>query len=524
MKNKFRRFCVQRSYYFDTHDRDGNLIENAPTESEWKELILKQWIDFEELNIDENLIIFHDNDLNEDGTEKGLHAHCVPHFKNPISQESAVKKFGASSLQNCTHCKNYSGAVQYLLHVTQEAINAMKTIYLPEKIIGYALDKDGDKVKLSVREIQERMRRKTEKKKAEQEQVKSDLLTEVSEGRLLPSEVRQLYKDDEYGVGLSLLQYQKDKSLYVSAEKEYLEECGKFYETHDHPATLIYITGGGGLGKNELALAIARRVADSRGVHMVGAEGKKTTFDLAGKYNGQKVSIIDELSPESFPLAQFLSVFDSKHAKIVNSRNSDKAYFPETILFTTSTPIEKFLYMLWKPYAHDNAQLSAQLRRNLITGNTTESDWHKAYCLSPNGFDIGNRFVQLRRRFAVYVVIRPDKCVEIRVFDPLANMPYSMLFNDPTFPNMETFPLYNICAYDISMPAVDFARQADKVARAVLDAVQHYYDITGYMRPQDAEKPYTKKEEKAEKENKNDNVENDDDDDDELTDFIQLSF
>ena len=72
-----------------------------------------------------------------------------------------MKKFGASSIQNCTHCKNYSGAVQYLIHVTQDAINAMKTIYLPEKIIGYAIDKDGDKVKLSVREIQQRMRRKT---------------------------------------------------------------------------------------------------------------------------------------------------------------------------------------------------------------------------------------------------------------------------------------------------------------------------------------------------------------------------
>lgn len=520
MNNKFRRFCIQRSYYFDTHDKDGKEIENALSESEWKEMILKQWTDFEALNIDENLIIFHDADLNEDGTEKGLHAHCVPHFKNPVSQESAMKKFGASSIQNCTHCKNYSGAVQYLLHITQDAINAMKTIYLPEKIIGYALDKDGDKIKLSVREIQERMRRKTEKKKAEQEQVKSDLIIEVSEGRLLPSDVRELYKRDEYGVGLNILQYQKDKSLYVSAEKEYLEECGKFYETHDHPASLIYITGGGGLGKNELALAIARRVADARGVHMVGAEGKKTTFDLAGKYNGQKVSIIDELSPESFPLAQFLSVFDSKHAKIVNSRNADKAYFPETVLFTTSTPLEKFLYMLWKPYAHDNAQLPALLRRNLINGNTSEMDWHRAYCMSPNGFDIGNRFVQLRRRFAVYVVIRPDKCVEIRVFDPSANLPYSMLFSDPTFPKMDVFPLYNVCAYDISMPPVDFVKQADKVARAVLSAVQHYYEVTGYMRPQDAEKPFI--------DAKNENAENcekeqqNDDDDESLDDFIQF--
>ena len=94
MKNTFRRFCVQRSFYFDTHDKDGNLLENAPTETEWKESILKLWLDFDNLSLDENLIIFHDKDLNEDGTEKGLHAHCVPHFRNPISQESAMKKLG----------------------------------------------------------------------------------------------------------------------------------------------------------------------------------------------------------------------------------------------------------------------------------------------------------------------------------------------------------------------------------------------------------------------------------------------
>ena len=210
--------------------------------------------------------------------------------------------------------------------MTQEAINAMKHIYPLETIQGYALDEDKKMVRLTAEEVQKRMCRKTSKKKAEDEQIKSDLLADVSEGRKIVSEVREVYKTDEFGIGLNLVKFQKDKGMYLSAEKEYLEDCAKFYQTHKHPMSLIYITGNGGLGKNELAMEIGNMLADQRGIHMVGAPGKSTTFDFAGTYNGQKVSFVDEVKPESMHLEQFLSVFDSLHAKTVNSRHYEKSY------------------------------------------------------------------------------------------------------------------------------------------------------------------------------------------------------
>lgn len=485
---KYRRFCVQRSYYYDTHDAFGNMKEDAPTEKEWIEQVTRQWSDFDELNLDENLIMVHDEDIETDGNPKGLHMHCIPHFKNPISEESAMKKFGASSIQNCKHCKNYSGAVQYLLHITQDAINDMKTIYTPDKIIGYALDDEGRQVRLTVREIQERMRRKTEKKKAEEEKVVSDLLIEVMEGRLLPSEVKEIYKADEMGVGLTSRKYFKDKSLYKMAEQDYLEECYRFYQSHAHPSTLIYITGAGGSGKSTLADAIAESMADIRGIHSVSVPGRSTTFDFAGKYSGQKVSVFNEVSPEAFPVEQFLDIFDPLRASVVSSRNTDKPYFAECAIFTASMPFEKFLYEMWKPYAKANSSLPMAVRRSLSVGST-EADWHNAY-INCGGFDVGNKITQLRRRFAICIDIKSNSTLEIRIFQKAVNPAYSLLYTSPAFPACVPFTLFSTLPFDARLDEDTFKMLVDKAVKQIQKAIKAYYAQNGFKSPEKYARPF----------------------------------
>ena len=493
MKNMWRSFDVERSYYFESHDKDGNIRPDAPSVEEWKVQVIADWTDFDALGADECLIAFHELDVYTDTKEpKPLHVHGVIHFCNQRSEESIAKLMKVSNRKSCQHCKNYSGSVQYLIHVTQDAINDMKHIYPLEIIQGFALDANGEKVQLTAEEVQKRMCRKTSKKKAEDEQVKSDLLADVRRGKKVVADVRDLYETDELGIGLNLVKFQKDKSMYLSAEKEYLEDCAKFYQSHEHPMSLIYITGDGGIGKNQLAMEIANMVADGRGIHMVGAPGKSTTFDFAGMYNGQKVSFVDEAKPESMYLEQFLSVFDSLNAKVVNSRHHEKAYFPEMVIFCASMPLEKFAYQIWKPYAQANAQLGTRTRQNLVM-SSTEPDWHRAYVMAPGGFDVANKFCQFRRRFAVYVVLRSDHVAEVYVLDNKANPPYSLLFNDPLFPTQQPFKLRNMCAYDITLDRVNFVKQKQHLAKTVLNAVDYYYTSNGFTRPEDCQKPFDPK-------------------------------
>lgn len=490
MKNTFRRFDVERSFWYETHDKDGNVRPDAPTVDEWKKQVLAQWTDFEKLEADECLIAFHDLDMHPDtGEAKPLHAHGVIHFVNAHSEQAVAELMHVSGRKNCQHCKNYSGSVQYLIHVTQDAINEEKHIYPVETIQGFALDENKEKVQLTREEIQHRMVRKTSKKKQEDEQVKSELIADVMEGRKTIPEVREVYKTDEVGIGLNLLKFQKDKSMYVSAEREYLEECARFYQSHNHPMSLIYITGNGGLGKNQLAMEIANMLADGRGVHMVGAPGKSTTFDFAGTYNGQKVSFVDEAKPEAMHLEQFLSVFDSLHAKTVNSRHYEKAYFPDAAIFAASMPIEKFAYQLWKPYAQVNAQLPTHIRHRLLTASS-EADWHREYIMSPGGFDIGNKFYQFRRRFAVYVVLNDNHTADVYVLDNKANPPYSLLFKDPLFPQQQPFVRRYSCIYDVRGDYATFAKQCHQLAKLVLEAADYYYTFNGFIKPSDCPKPF----------------------------------
>lgn len=490
MKTKFRRFDIERSYYFESHDKDGNIRPDAPSVDEWKQQVIAEWTDFEGLGADECLIAFHELDSYTDTKEpKPLHVHGVIHFCNQRYEEAVADLMKVSNRKNCQHCKNYSGSVQYLIHVTQDAINDEKHIYPVETIQGFALDENGKKVELTREEIQKRMVRKTSKKKAEDEQVKSELIADVMEGRKTVPDVREVYKTDELGIGLNLLKFQKDKSMYLSAEREYLEDCARFYQSHEHPMSLIYITGDGGTGKNQLAMEIGNMIADGRGIHMVGAPGKSTTFDFAGTYNGQKVSFVDEAKPESMYLEQFLSVFDPLHSKTVNSRHYEKAYFPDSVIFCASMPLEKFAYQIWKPYAQANAQLGTRTRQNLMMCST-EFDWHHAYVMAPGGFDVANKFCQFRRRFAVYVVLGSDHFARVYVLDDKENPPYSLLYTGSVFPVMQPFKLTNTCLYDITMPQVDFQKQKQHLAKTVLKAIDYYYTFNGFIRPEDCPKPF----------------------------------
>ena len=486
---QYRRFDLEYSYYYAVHDEDKNLISDM-SESEWREDLTKYFNSLSEYDrFLEVVFAFHDSDINEDGTEKGLHVHAVVTLKNPTTQNGAFKFFNTSSKWNCQPCDSYVDSMRYLIHVAESAIEAMKTIYLPDIVQGWYRDIDGNVNPMTVRAFQERMRRKKGKKaRKEQKKVRDVCVSSIMNGVSISSDVRDIYVDDTYNVGLSPVDYLSDKRIIQAAASEWLERITEFYQSHPCPKTTIYIVGEGGTGKTTLATAFANSVADIHGIHEVSSKGESTTFDFAGTYKGQRVSVFNELSA-SFPVEQFLSVFDTLRAVPVSSRHIDKLYFANYVLLTTSVPLENFIYNLWRPYAKKTALIPVKVRNSLLSGGADEATWLKAYLkYIPVGDD---KILQIRRRVALRVFVdKKTKSVKISVLDCKCNSADCFAFSDnyaDPYIDFSQFP------YDIT-DSQNIDRQTSAIVQSMHRAIDYYYELNGFKNPNEFEKPDFEKE------------------------------
>lgn len=481
--SEYFRFDVQRNYQFETHDDKGNQTSDI-TESEWRSKVISEIRSYMNDGQRDNGLVeifyaFHDLDINDDGTSKGLHVHFVAVFAKKRLQTSALKFFGASRLQNCEPCDSYVDSLRYLIHVSEKALNEMKTIYLPDIVSGWRISEDGGLVATTVTDFKEGMSRKhTKKTRQQQKKVKDSCAVSVMSGNSIISDIRDVYLEDAHRVGLSAVDYLSDKSIYERASAEWFTMITEFYQVHDCPLTSIYISGGGGTGKTTLANALARKFADSHGIHQVAVAGKKTTFDFVGNYKGERVSVFNEFST-SFPVEQFLSVFDPLNALPVNSRNSDKLYFANYSIFTTSMSVEHFIYQLWTPYAKQNSFIPINVRSKI----TCERDWYFEYMkYAPPGDD---KILQIRRRLPVLVTI-DNGIATVWLLDLNFNSPESFRFCTPP-QNRQPYSKFRSVKYDVHSPDID--KQQNALVDCICSGIDFYYKMNGLKHPDSFEKP-----------------------------------
>lgn len=482
-EKSYYKYDVQRNYQFETHDENGNKISDI-TELEWREKVTAEIRSLMDNGVSEVFYIFHDRDINDDGTSKGLHVHEVVTFSHNKPQSAAIKNLGASSVHNCSPCDSYVDSMRYLIHVSETALNEMKYIYSVNDVHGWRIDDDGSVTDTTVQDFKEAISRKNTKKvRKEQKKVKDLCAVAVMSGDSVVSDVRDLYLEDTQNVGLSAVDYLQDKSLYERASDEWLTMITEFYQEHACPLTSIYISGGGGTGKTNLANSLARKFADSHGIHQVASPGRNTTFDFAGNYRGERVSIFNEFS-SAFPVEQFLSIFDPLNAMPVNSRNSDKLYFANYSIFTTSVPLETFIYNLWLPYAKANSKVPIRVRNNLIKNASDEFCWLNAYQqYLPQNDD---KILQIRRRIPIQIQI--DKgFATILVLDSKFNSRDSFAFRQPV-PEKSPYTKYGTFVYDVNDPD-SIGNQTVALVKAVSKAIDYYYSINCYRKPDSFEKP-----------------------------------
>lgn len=486
-ESRYRSFDLQRNYQYETHDENGNKVSDI-SESDWIEKVKDEWFSTVGLYCDEFLMIIHDKDVNEDGTDKGLHAHGIAHMSSGNAKTlSAASKFFHCTLRNTLHTESYVDSVRYLIHVSESALNAMKTIYPVSDVIGRALDSNGNVVHLSVMDIKQRMSRKADiKKKAEKKHIVDTYVREVIAGRATSDDILLRYANDSDGVGLSAIDYISDSAKFGKGEDSssiWSRMMQRWYVEHGRHLTTIYVTGQGGAGKDAFARAFANSVADCHGVHKSSSPGQTTTFDFAGNYRGERVSIVSDISPHHFSMEQFLSVFDPIACDPVSSRNTDKLYFPDYALITSSSSLEQFIYRIWKPYAKKFALLPPATREYLSHAKgVTEADWLTAYMQYDP--ECADRFRQLRRRFAVLVDIH-DKQLYVSFRRDKYNI--ADCFYLHPFPQHAPFSLFDVIDYDIS--SADYSVQLDQAVEVVKKAIAKYYEYNGYRKPEEYEQP-----------------------------------
>lgn len=420
-KDRARTFFLQRSYYYDTHDENHNVTRNISAD-EWKEEIKDTWMN---AGCRWGAMIFHDRDVQKDGTLKELHAHSVVNYKDAKSFSSVKAKYGISRDDNVQKVKSIADSARYLVHISESAINEGKTVYSQSEVIIFGdepipfkdLIKRG-KGKSVIREEIDESKKLTNEDKLLIDYEWSKLAAKVQNGEMSKKSVKS-YLLDAFGEIKGQMAWIMKRSGFEEDFKEYMEKMHEYYSCNPRELDLFYVSGVGGIGKTQLSATMADMLADDLGVHKVAVPGRNTTFDFAGGYRGEKVTVANDLNNGAFHCRQWCNIFDPYEYSPINSRNFDKPWFARYCFVTNSDVVETFIKSMIFYSGAEYQQMTLSNKKKLL--NNEEST--------------KNMIVQVRRRIKYNLKIDVDpigyKFVEVQKlkddfsgFDTLEVIPF----------------------------------------------------------------------------------------------------
>ena len=373
MDKRARCYFLQRNMYFETHDENGKKTSNE-TVNDWKKRV---YIQIAKLTgVKWFAMIFHDHDMLEDGTPKQLHVHVLIAFLNAKTQTAVMKLTGTSSLQNTQIVRDKVNAARYLTHISEDAINKNKYRYSNKDVIcenckyeDLVVSKKQKKVDYVafVSDLGEKLER-------------CDLNLQQAQNSIM-----QEFGDDAMPIWHSArMDLKKDfeEGLAARARK---------YRHHGRDLKTVYISGSGGVGKSQLAKAMALVLAPD--YHTAAVGGKDKTFDFVSGYAGEKVSILNEVEPSAFNKREFFNTFDPYQFSMVNSRNNDKSWLAEFAFITYTSRLADWIHGLLC-YTKGSTKLYGQ--------NIVDSNFRTAFRDVPN-YDTD--YWQALRRFRYEIVV-----------------------------------------------------------------------------------------------------------------------
>lgn len=502
------KHCVwfaQRNYYYETHDANGNKINES--EAAWRNRVIEEIATVPSMvqkGIQRIYLIFHDMDKDKNGKSMELHCHFVVWFKDSDVWDRVHRKLGCSDHENnCIHPDDKVESLRYLTHVSKDALNSgYKHIYDSDKVIAVSADQDKPIVPY-LKVIMDSERQKAREKKSAndktsmiQKSAKANLMKAIAIGQMTIKEVRSAIINDIPEVGFTMLDWLHEEKYFEQAEQEYLSACCDFYRTNPYCLTTVYISGSGGQGKSVLGLTLANACFPGERIHTPAIRGERTTFDFAGDYRGEKVTLINEFG-SGFNVPQFLDVFDPIHVSSVNSRYKDKVWFARMAILPSSETPEKSIYNMWINYAKES--LDVPIINNLIDlRHHTNNYINSTLCQNLREIErinpeITEKISQLRRRIPIWVDLLNDGYAYIYCLCLNNNHNHITLFdaNYRKFdPNDNQSPYLSYTKIPYHCDDDDSVRQT---VQAIICAIKWYYSQNGLtVRPEMVKKPTIK--------------------------------
>lgn len=366
---RFRGFRLQRNYEYERE-------QTNETQDEWRKRIAEEMeYIFNTQKIEYMAYIFHDKDFLEDGSPKPLHVHVDVRFENARMMPSIAKLFRVSRSSNIENIKSYVDSARYLIHVSEKAINEQKHIYQVDEVVCFNCN------------MKEMMRREGEAEKRTEglNDFVATLGRQIREGEITKDDAEK-----EIVLNYGEADWRKVRQSFDIDEEEYLAKLGKKAMIDGLNRTLVYGSGLGGIGKSSTMRLVSQRFIDSRGVHKVSVGGRDLTFDFAGTYNGEKVTIADDLDSSYFHYRDFFGMFDPHEYAPSKSRNKDKHWLAEKCFVTNNIPLGEWVFNL---IYYSNKDMQRPTSEKTLSMNAIPMIW------------------QALRRFAFWLEFHEDKIV-----------------------------------------------------------------------------------------------------------------
>lgn len=359
-KDKAKLWTIQRSYEFDTHDENHNVIDSI-SEAQWRKKIVKQMNEaVESGDVVGVRGIFHDSDTAQ-GVIKGLHFHAIVEMKTRRYIKPMIKMFEISSEGNIDIVQDLPDATRYLLHISKGAINDSKHIYSESDLIEIGDLKDFHEI------IKEEKHAGITFKKIDELYYK--VSAEVANTGMTKKEVQKWILDelngDEIGQRYVWVKYRSD---YERDLKEYCETKAETVAQKGRNMQTFYIEGHGGSGKSVLAQGIANAINDQRAPFKAAGAGKGKTFDFTDGYVSQPVGILDDVIGPNFELGEFLQNFDPYVFSMTASRNKNTHYLADYTILNSSVSLKDFVTRLMK-YSKGGSKYTAMYGNSAMPDN-----------------------------------------------------------------------------------------------------------------------------------------------------------
>lgn len=361
---KTRTFFVQWSQYYDTHDELGNL--RNPDTSYFKTiqdaLDLDNWLNWRKKWLAKKIVqVLPPKGERKKGQRKGIyigichyadtkintktkkrehkenHIHTCVSFANAVEVEKAREFFEVSRKQNCMPVKSVKNVLEYMLHITQQAIQDQKHIYSENELFGNFASKQ---------EMLDFFHQKIASTTVKDTKIDDEKLTNLTgwyirNGKLTLNSARHIF-DQAYEEDSTIYFNRAKKALQTSFDS-YIDDKANDFKINGRHLTTLLITGHGGTGKTVLASALAYNSNLLHTWHDVAPVGKNKTVDVADGWAGQNSAIFNEFDGDAESFRAFCAIFDPNSYTQISSRNKNKQMLITRAFITTTQSALKFV-------------------------------------------------------------------------------------------------------------------------------------------------------------------------------------